>query len=132
VRAPPQNPQAVFSEVQAAVAASGGLVQIPDLFINMANAALAKQVRARATRAARSAPCAQPPLPPPHPLTPCVRCLRVALCRARCPRAPMSQNTPRMHAVQEYPSALRLYKIAQEKLGPRSGKHSLVSWPALP
>jgi hypothetical protein len=37
-------PQAVFSEVQAAVAASGGFLQIPDLYINMANVALAKQV----------------------------------------------------------------------------------------
>lgn len=60
--------QVVFSEVQAAVAASGGYLQIPDLYINMANVALAKQ---------------------------------------------------------EYATALRLYKIAQEKLG-KNNKQNLV------
>ncbi|KAF5837235.1 hypothetical protein DUNSADRAFT_4626 [Dunaliella salina] len=58
----------VFNEVQAAVAASGGYLQIPDLYINMANVALAKQ---------------------------------------------------------EYITALRLYKIAQEKLG-KNNKQNLV------
>lgn len=35
----------VFGDVQAAVASSGGFLQIPDVYINMANVALAKQVR---------------------------------------------------------------------------------------
>ena len=36
--------QEIFGEVQAAVSASGGYLQIPDLYINMANVALAKAV----------------------------------------------------------------------------------------
>eukprot|EP00983_Pelagomonas_calceolata_P128488 1161515-Pelagomonas_calceolata.AAC.15 len=71
----------VFSEVQAAVAASGGYLQIPDLYINMANVALAKQ------------PC---------------KCLPIV----------------DLVVLVEYATALRLYKIAQEKLG-KNNKQNL-------
>eukprot|EP00967_Tisochrysis_lutea_P092133 scaffold132710_cov23-Tisochrysis_lutea.AAC.1 len=73
----------VFSEVQAAVAASGGYLQIPDLYINMANVALAKQ------------PC---------------KCLPIV----------------DLVVLVEYATALRLYKIAQEKLG-KNNKQNLRS-----
>lgn len=43
--------------MQAAVAASGGYLQIPDLYINMANVALAKQVRPGPKRGGQTSRC---------------------------------------------------------------------------
>mmetsp|Transcript_24228 Transcript_24228/g.61650 ORF Transcript_24228/g.61650 Transcript_24228/m.61650 type:complete len:900 (-) Transcript_24228:88-2787(-) len=45
----------VFSDVQAAAAASGGFLHIPDLYVNLANCALAKQEYASALRLYRLA-----------------------------------------------------------------------------
>lgn len=39
-----EEAQDVFGEVQASVAASGGFVSIPDLYINLANLALTQDV----------------------------------------------------------------------------------------
>jgi hypothetical protein len=117
--------QDVFAEVQASVAAAGGFVSIPDLYINLANVALTKHV---------SPGCISIRREPLFILSLTACCMVLHQSQLSCVLHKETErhshhvhtNPPVRSTVQEYTSAVRLYKIALEKLD--ANKQGQVGW----